>query len=403
MADGGLMILLVDVLLAVAAIALLLPAMVFFVECMLALLPRRTEGLLPSRRRPSIAVLMPAHNEELSIERALSSVTSQLRDDDRLLVIADHCGDRTAEMARRAGATVIKREDPAPRGKGYALDEALRFLADAPPQVVVVVDADCLLAPGTLDLIAHRVASSGRPVQASYVLDLPPHPDLTAAVSAFAFLVRNVVRPLGLHRLGLPCHLMGTGMAFPWRLTDRASMAGDHIGDDLQLGLDLLIAGHPSLLCTDASVTSWLPPRRAAAAQQRRRWEHGHLAIMVGYLPRLVAQALRQRRSGLLAIALDLSVPPLSLLVILLAATTGAAALAAMLGASRAPAGLLAIGGGLVLVAVLAAWFRFCRPWLPVSALLAAPFYVLWKVPLYWQFLVRRQRGWGGRTERGDR
>ena len=30
-----------------------------------------------------------------------------------------------------------------------------------------------------------------------------------------AFLVKNRVRPIGLMRLGLPCHLMGTGMASP--------------------------------------------------------------------------------------------------------------------------------------------------------------------------------------------
>ena len=396
------MILFAEVLLAVAAVALVVPALVFFVECLMALLPRQAAGHLGTQRRPSIAVLMPAHDEERSIERALTSVVPQLSGDDRLLVIADHCTDRTAEMARQAGATVIERHDPDPRGKGHALQQGVRFLAEEPPQVVVVLDADCVLGPGTLDLIARQAMNSGRPVQARIVLELPPNPDFTAAVSVFAYVVRNVVRPLGLHRLGLPCHLMGTGMAFPWPVIGRVSVAGDHLVEDLQWGLDLLIAGHLSLFCVDASVSSWPPPRRRALARQRRRWEHGHLAVMISYLPRLVAQALRQRRADLLAIALDLSVPPLSLLMILLAVATGGAVLVAMLGASPAPAGLLAIGDGLVLVAVTAAWLRFCRTWLPVSALLAAPLYALWKIPLYWGFIVRRQEGWGGRTERGD-
>ena len=31
-------------------------------------------------------------------------------------------------------------------------------------------------------------------------------------------VVRNRVRPRGLRRLGQPCHLTGTGMAFPWEV-----------------------------------------------------------------------------------------------------------------------------------------------------------------------------------------
>ena len=50
------------------------------------------------------------------------------------------------------------------------------------------------------------------------------------------------------------------------------------------------------------------------------------------------------------------------------------------------------------LVAVGVAWLRYCRD-LPWTALVAAPLYVVWKIPLYVRFLVRPERRWI-RTER---
>ena len=52
---------------------------------------------------------------------------------------------------------------------------------------------------------------------------LPPtEPEGLAVISALAILVKNRVRPLGLHALGLPCLLTGTGMAFPWQVIRKA-------------------------------------------------------------------------------------------------------------------------------------------------------------------------------------
>src|SRR5438067_1718063 len=84
------------------------------------------------------------------------------------------------------------------------------------PLAVLVVDADCRLGEGALTRLVCDAARTGRPVQAEYVLEVPAGAGWRGQVSAFAFLVKNVVRPRGLARLGAPCLLTGTGMAFPW-------------------------------------------------------------------------------------------------------------------------------------------------------------------------------------------
>jgi hypothetical protein len=113
-----------------------------------------------------------------------------------------------------------------------------------------------------------------------------------------------------------------------------------------------------------------------------------------------VKAAFRQRRLDLLALALELSVPPLSLLFLLWAATLAGLVGGWWAGGSALPAVVLAAGGGAVVLSILAAWARFGRERLPLRSLLAAPLYILWKVPIYVAFLLRPQRAWI-RTERG--
>ena len=63
----------------------------------------------------------------------------------RLLLVADNCSDDTAILARAAGADVIERDEPARRGKIFALGFAREALAADPPEIVLIVDADCTI------------------------------------------------------------------------------------------------------------------------------------------------------------------------------------------------------------------------------------------------------------------
>lgn len=189
-------------------------------------------------------------------------------------------------------------------------------------------------------------------------------------------------------------------MAFPWSVMQTITLASGNIVEDMQLGVDLAIAGHPPLFCDATRVTGLLPQQDQAAKNQRTRWEHGHLQTILTQVPKLLKAAVSQRRFQLLAIALDLSVPPLSLLILLWITATGMALLSAgLLGISWLPFLLQVLSGVLIVVAILAAWVGFGRTELPVRALLAAPLYLLWKIPLYFAFLVRPQTEWV-RTDR---
>jgi cellulose synthase/poly-beta-1,6-N-acetylglucosamine synthase-like glycosyltransferase len=392
-------LLFVDIVLLAIAILLAVPIAVLFVECSAAFFTRREERGETEAPLPKVSVLVPAHNEELGIGATLETLLPQLTNKEQVVVIADNCSDKTAEIARRAGATVIERHDTKRRGKGYALDKGLRFLEANPPDVVVVVDADCIVHNGAIDQIARMAARRARPVQATYLMERPANPGPKDSVSALAFLVKNLVRLAGLERLGLPCLLTGTGMAFPWSAIANAELASGNIVEDMQLALDLAIAGYPPVFCQEARVTGCLPRQENAAKQQRTRWEHGQLQTQLTQVPRLLKAFVQQKRFDLLALALDMCIPPLSLLVMIWAAVTAVALLSGSWGASWTPAMILAIEGFLVLVSIVGAWGKFGRAELPAKALLSVPFYILWKIPLYLAFLVRPQTKWI-RTER---
>ena len=167
----------------------------------------------------------------------------------------------------------------------------------------------------------------------------------------------------------------------------------------MQLSLDLLIAGYPTAFCAEADVVSALPQDGKAAVSQRTRWEHGHLQTLSKQVPRLLKAWIDQKRFALLAIALDLCVPPLSLLVMFWCVATVAATIAALTVQIYTPLALLGLEGLLILIAIATAWAKFARHQLPLSTLLAVPFYVLSKVPLYVAFWAKPQTKWV-RTER---
>jgi hypothetical protein len=121
-----------------------------------------------------------------------------------------------------------------------------------------------------------------------------------------------------------------------------------------------------------------LPQQQQAAKTQRTRWEHGHLQRLLTQTPRLAKASVGQKRFDLLAIALDLSVPPLSLLVAIWLAAFAASILATIIGASPIPAILLAVQGLLILVSIVSAWAKFGRADISGSTLLSVPFYILW-------------------------
>ncbi len=150
-------------------------------------------------------------------------------------------------QARRSSSAAILQKI----GKGYALDFGLRHLRDNLPEVVIVVDADCRLKEGAINQLALTCGLTGRPAQALYLMTAPDGAMISHRVAEFAWRIKNDLRPRGLAALGLPCQLMGSGMAFPRNVIGAVDLATDHLAEDLDLGLRLAFAGYAPHILSD--------------------------------------------------------------------------------------------------------------------------------------------------------
>lgn len=387
-----------ETFLLVVAILLLTPSLIILIQVISAYMPKKHTSLSLAGDKV-IAVLIPAHNESSGIVATLNSIQAQLRPRDRLLVVADNCSDDTAEVAQKNGAEVIQRQNFEKRGKGYALDFGLRHLSQNPPDAVVIIDADCLLEANALQQLVVNALVRGRPVQALYLM-YAKSVDLKPKIAEFAWCVKNLVRPLGYANLGLPCQLMGTGMAFPWATISNADLANGNIVEDMKLGIDLALAGRPPIFDLQSKVTSYFPLASEVQSGQKTRWEHGHLAMIITQAPRLFAQGLLKRDINLLAMAFDLAVPPLALLVMLLFGFAGITGLIYMLyGVGQSALQVTLFSVVCLMVAIVFAWWGWGKSIIPFSTLLSVPIYVILKIPHYLKFLFKRQKTWN-KTER---
>jgi cellulose synthase/poly-beta-1,6-N-acetylglucosamine synthase-like glycosyltransferase len=391
-----------QIVLILAAILLAIPAVVLLLQ---VASPHRLSGepAYATNTRPKVAVILPAHNEEKCIGHTLTSIKAQLGNNDQVLVVADNCSDSTARIAREGGALVVERHDLMRRGKGFALDFGLQFLNSIRSfDVIIIIDADCSLGAHFIEILSSRCMRTNRPVQAAYLMGLAKEYQYNfGSIKVLAWRIKNYIRPLGGQFLGFPCQLMGSGMAFPGNLLLKSKLATGSIVEDLKLGIDLAIEGHPPIFCPEAVILSDFPINSKAMHSQRRRWEHGYLSSMMRYIPVLIYQSARRRDLSLLAMAADLSVPPLALFSILSLGAFSAALVLFIVTGLTWPILATSVPTALLFATVIIIWFRHGRNLVSFSELRLFPLYVLSKIPLYFSFITSRQTQWV-KTDRDD-
>ncbi|WP_411080255.1 glycosyltransferase [Streptomyces sp. cmx-18-6] len=130
----------------------------------------------------AVAVVVPAHDEESSLPAALAAVARAARHPGlaatRVLtvVVADDCRDRTAAIARNAGALVVSTGCRNPgRARALGVSHALALLtAPTPLTWIATTDADSVVPP---DWLTHHLARAREGWQAVVgTVVLPPSP-----------------------------------------------------------------------------------------------------------------------------------------------------------------------------------------------------------------------------------
>ncbi|MDH6236820.1 glycosyltransferase family 2 protein [Cryobacterium sp. CG_9.6] len=160
------------VLLAAVALAFLFAAGVAIIEIRVSNKSRRSFDLHGSPLAPkvimaatrgaydgpvTVTVLIPAHNEEASLQITLTSILAQSHRPARVIVVADNCTDGTVAVARQHGVEVVTTINNTAKKAG-ALNQVLaRILPDqGPNNIIMVLDADTAVDDGFLAAAVSR-------------------------------------------------------------------------------------------------------------------------------------------------------------------------------------------------------------------------------------------------------
>ncbi|MDP5131532.1 MAG: glycosyltransferase family 2 protein [Paraglaciecola sp.] len=372
---------------------ILMIAVFFCAQLLLGLFKSHVKVGQPYRREPCV-ILIPAHNEEGDIGKNLQAIKSQIEEGDKILVVADNCSDNTAAICRNENVMVIERTNTMQIGKGYALQYGVDHIKSLNQswRTIVVMDADCQFTEGSLNTLVAKSQSLNRVVQALYLMKSPDKLNIKLNISEFTWLIKNWVRPLGLKKMGISCHLQGSGMAFPLTILNKYSLASGSIVEDLELGLKIVDGGDEILFLPEATVLSYFPTNEEGLAIQRKRWEHGHMSI-VAKMPKVMFDAIRHVNPKLFFQALDASIPPTIIWMFFLTSVTFVTFVLGFFISFHWLA-YYAITSAVFTLLLMLCWFRFGKTILPVWQLKGMLPFVLSKFGIYKSFVSNREKAW---------
>lgn len=351
--------------------------------------PRRVSRFHDPRPQ-RMAVLIPAHDEELVIGPLLESLAAQHYPEHFVtcFVVADNCRDATAELARSHGAEVFERHAKGISSKGQALAwlwlqlGERRYRFDA----VVLLDADNLADPQFLAALDAQLGR-GAPVAQGVRRSKNPDHSPASALDTLAEALNHQVVAAGRHFWGLSGLLSGSGVAFRRDVFDRlVNRTSTHV-EDCEWQLRLMREGTEIRWVPDAVIYDEKICDFSAMASQRTRWLQGKFGLAATQFFPLLWSALRRKGRSLDALCYVLAILPRSVLLVGLM-LAGIMALVWPEGVLPWSIWAIALMG---FVAYIAAGLRFERAdGHMISALLYSPFFIR-------HLLVASVRALGGR------
>ena len=309
-------------LLAVGLVGLLFVTRVMLVAALAGFHLRSTRRRPPAAAyTPPVAIVVPAYNEAVGIERAVRSLMASDYPDFEIIVVDDGSSDDTAALVERLGlerVLVLRKENG---GKASALNSGI---AATRAPIVVMVDGDTVFEPETMRLLVQPLADPrvgavsgntkvgnrggliGRWQHIEYVtgfnLDrrmyevLQCTPTVPGAIGAFR---RDALEQVG-------------------------GVSGATLAEDTDLTLAIGRTGRGIVYAEKARAWTEAPSTLGDLWRQRYRWSYGTMQALWKHKRALLTRDPRQRRIGRLAlpymflfqIALPIAAPLIDLLAL---------------------------------------------------------------------------------------
>ena len=262
-----------------------------------SLIKLKDKKMLVNKNHKFMAIV-PAHNEEAVIKNLVESLKAQnypkeLYD---IYVIADNCTDKTAEIAKDAGAIVLKRFDEAHKTKGYALNWFLKQKIDekADYDAFCVFDADNIVDKNFIKNMNKKLCQGEEIVQGYRDIKNPTDSWITAGYAIFYWMMNRFYH-LARYNLGLSPLINGTGFMVKFDVVKPDGWKTITLTEDIEFSLINIARGRKLGWATDAIVYDEQPVHFMQSWSQRSRWTVGHLQCMKHYTKDLASGVIEHK------------------------------------------------------------------------------------------------------------
>jgi cellulose synthase/poly-beta-1,6-N-acetylglucosamine synthase-like glycosyltransferase len=143
-----------------------------------------------SDHRVCLSIIVPAYNNCHDLARCLSALHAEVSSDSQLIVVDDASTDATPRVAAAGGAQVLRLEKNSGPGAARNLGAA-----QAAGEVLLFVDADVVVAAGTLDRVIQAFAAD--PALTALFGSYDDDPEASSLVSRYRNLLHHFVHQAG--------------------------------------------------------------------------------------------------------------------------------------------------------------------------------------------------------------
>lgn len=302
--------------LTLAVICLLLLYGAYFVVLALIGIFHRTAAAPRAQHKARIAVVVAARNEEAVIGHLTDSLIAQHYPRDRfdVIVAPNNCTDKTAEVARKHGATLFFPEGVI-RTKGDVLQQVVdKVILPGPYDAMCVFDADNLVDENYLLYINDALQAGAHAIQ-GFRDSKNPRQSAMSGCYSICYWMMNRFYNRGRDALGLSSLISGSGFCMSRSMLEK--LGGFHtttMTEDYEITAQCVLAGERVRFSEEACFWDEQPLTFAQSWRQRRRWTTGSLQGMEKYGAALFEQMVLQRSTVCLDLLLTFLVPLVQLI-----------------------------------------------------------------------------------------
>lgn len=235
------------------------------------------------------AVIIAARNEELVIEQLIKSIKGQNYPKELVdvFVVADNCTDKTAQVAKKAGAIVRERFNQAQVGKGYALDYLLKIIekdySSRNYDGYFVFDADNLLEENYISEM-NKTFNQGYRVATSYRNSKNYDQNWITAGYALWFMYEAEYLNLPRMVLKTSCAISGTGfLVHADLIKENGGWVYHLLTEDIEFSVSQILKGEKIGYCRNAVFYDEQPITFGQSWNQRLRWVKGFYQVLGKY------------------------------------------------------------------------------------------------------------------------